>query len=300
MKTKFVIILLISALLSVHNLQAKSKVLLRLNLNKGTTYQMTMLTDNQVDQEMMGQKLKIFQKMNLVFEYQVLELLPNKNFLIEYSMTEVKMDMDVNGQIINLDSENPDAGNDMNMAIKKMKDLKLKFEISPEGKVGKIEGIEEFVQKVADSPILKQTMYMFMDNDNFTSHVQQTFNYFPDHEVGKGDTWLSAYKLPGLMNMETNLNFEVAELQKDQLLLNVTSDVNMDSPIERGGVTLEMKMKGTQKGTMQVNPKDGWLTGSDLTQNFDVDMKMKNPQNGEDMEIPMKMNTKIHISVVRK
>jgi len=96
------------------------------------------------------------------------------------------------------------------------------------------------------------------------------------------------------------MNFEVADIKADQITLNVTSDVNLDSPIEQMGMKMQMKAKGTQTGTMAIDIADGWLRSSSLNQKFDIHMNMKNPQSGEDMEIPMVMNSVATTQVVKK
>ena len=77
MKQKRIALIVISLLMAANVMYAETKALLRLNLQKGTTYEMTMVMNNQIDQEMMGQKIKIDQKMEMVFSYQVLDILPN-------------------------------------------------------------------------------------------------------------------------------------------------------------------------------------------------------------------------------
>lgn len=300
MKTKQLPLLLISVFLLACSFQANAKVLLRLNLQKGTTYEMTMSMNNSIDQEMMGQQLKMDQKINMVLSYQVLDVLPDQIFVVEYSLMKMKMEMDVNGQKMVMDSESSDENNPMNTALKGLNELKLKIKLNPLGQVLGIEGMEEYAQKFAGNPQLLQSMQMFADEKNFGAFIGQTFSYFPEKEVGLGDKWTTAIKLPAMMNMETVMNFEVADIGKDQVLLNVTSDVNIDSPIEQGGVKMDLKMTGTQNGNMTIDPHDGWLRNSELSQKFNMLMKMKNPQSGEDMEIPMLMNSVAKITVVKK
>jgi len=300
MKTKLISLLLISTFLFASSLQAKSKVMLRLNLQKGTTYEMTMATNNLIDQEMMGQKMKMDQKMEMGFSYQVLDVLPNKNFQIEYSMLRMNLNMNINGQDVNMDSESTDESNPMNKALKDLVNIKIKLELTPKGSIENVEGMDQYEKKLAGNQQMAQSMQMFLNKDNFGSFVAQTFNYFPEEEVEIGTKWTSTFKLPSMMNMETTMNFEVASIEKENLLLNVTSDVNMEMPIEQNGMKIDMKMTGTQNGTMSINPKDGWVRESNLIQKFDMNMKMKNPQSGEDMEIPMLMNAVTKITVVKK
>jgi len=299
MKTKLNVLFVAAILLFTSYVKAESKVSLRLNLQKGTTYEMTMAMNNNIDQDVMGQKMKIDQKMEMVSLYQVLDVLPTGNFLIEYSMQKIKVNMTVNGQEINMDSDG-DASNPMNGPLKTIVSNKLKLELNKRGTVERVEGLEEYTKKLSENPQLAQSMQMFTNENSFKSYVGQTFSYFPENEVAKGEKWTSSLKLPSLMNMETTMNFEVADIKADQVTLNVTSDVNLDSPIEQMGMKMQMKAKGTQTGTMAIDIADGWLRSSSLNQKFDIHMNMKNPQSGEDMEIPMVMNSVATTQVVKK
>jgi hypothetical protein len=102
------------------------------------------------------------------------------------------------------------------------------------------------------------------------------------------------------MNTEITMVFEVAAIENNQVYLNVAAVVDMETPIEQMGMKMNVKMAGKQSGKMTIGATDGWLTSSDLIQKFDMNMKMKNPQSGEDMEIPMVLNSVAKISAVKK
>ncbi len=300
MKTNRFTLALIVILLTFNTVQAKSKILLRLNLQKGANYEMNMTSTSNIDQEMMGQEMKVSQKMEMAFLYQVTDVLPNKNFQVEYSILKMKMDIDVNGQSMNFDSEKPDASSPMGTVLKSLTSLKIKFEMTDAGKIENVQGLDEFAKQISGNMQMAQTMQMFTNQDNFGSFVGQTFSYLPEREVKKGDKWTSLFKLPSLMNAATTMNFELADVKKSSVLLNVTSDVNMEMPMEQQGMKMDMKITGTQTGTMTIDPKDGWLQTSDLNQNFDMHIKMKNPQSGEDMEIPMTVIAETKITSGKK
>ncbi|MFY9153737.1 MAG: DUF6263 family protein [Prolixibacteraceae bacterium] len=300
MKTKIVSLLIVALLLCGNMLHAKSTVLLRLNLTKGTTYEMTMTTTSKVDQKMAGQDIKIDQKMVLVLAYKVLQILPNKNYLMEYSMPKIMMDMNVNNQKMNFNSAIEDPSNPINAALKGFDQVKLNIEMTSTGKVVRVEGMDDYLKKISGNNQLAQSMQMLSDEKSFGSFIEQTFNYFPENEVKKDDKWSVSFKMPTVMELETKMDFEVASIGKDQVLLNVNSNIKIDSPIEKNGMKIQLNMNGSQNGTMTIDSNDGWIKSSELTQKFDLDMKMKNPQTGEDMQIPMSVNSLISIQVEKK
>lgn len=300
MKTKIVSLFIVVLFLCANTLQAKSKVLLRFNLKKGTTYEMTMTTTSKVEQKMAGQEVKIDQKMVFVLAYKVKDVLPNKNFLLEYSMPKIMMDMNVNGQKMSFDSSVDDETNPMNAALKGFDQIHLNIEMTSTGKVVRVEGIDDYLKKISVNNQLAQTMQMLSNENSFGSFIEQTFNYFPENEIKKEDKWSVSFKMPTFMELDTKMDFEVASIEKNDVLLNVNSDIKIDSPIEKNGMKIQMNMTGTQNGTMTIDSNDGWIKSSELTQKFDMNMKMKNPQSGEDMEIPMVVNSEISIQVEKK
>jgi hypothetical protein len=259
-----------------------------------------MLTSSNIEQKMIGQKIKIDQKMEMVFTYTVLDILTNHNFQIEYSIVKTRLIMNMNGRETVIDSDSTDVRNPVNSTLKDICATKLILELNPRGEVENLEGIDSLGKRLAGNPNLAQSMPMFSDEVSFSSFVSQTFNYFPEKEVGKGDKWTSFFKLPTMMNMETTLNFEVASMDKHQTVLKILSDVKLDSPVEHSGIKMNVKMTGIQTGTMTIDTKDGWFRTSDLIQKFDLKLKMKNPQSGEDLEIPMVVNSVTNMKVIKK
>lgn len=298
MKTKLIACIIALFLMAVQMADSKPKVLLRLNLEKGAQYQMIITSDNNINQEMMGQQMKVQQIMEMGSTYKVLDVLPNKNYVIEYSFDKMKIDMDINGQKVSIDTESSTD----NLVAKNMKELmstKLKFTMDSQGKIQSIEGIDEYEKKVGNNQELGQILSMFANSDNFKASFGQYLGYFPDNEVEVGSKWDLPIKMPTMLNMEMNLHYNVSDITDDQIILGVNSEVNMDNPVENNGMKIQMNATGTQTGTMKVDLKSCMTSTTDINQKFDMKMKMKNPQSGEDMEIPMIMNAVTKVSVVK-
>lgn len=257
---------------------------------------MTTVLNNTIDQEMMGQKTKFDQKMKTGFSFQILDVLPNKNFLMEYSIRMIKINMNINGQDKNFDSESTDGNNPLGNFLKILP--KIKIEITP---LGKIVSMEEYnLGNLQVDAQIAQFMLVFLSDKNLESFIGQMFNYFPEDKVEKGDKWTTSVKLATLMNMATNMNFELTAIEKDLVTLKVTSDVNMNTPIDKEGIKIDMKMIGTQYGSMTLDPKDCWVRSFDLTQKFNLNMKSKDPKSKEDVEIPVISNSVTKFTVVKK
>ncbi len=284
--------------LVLFGLQLSAKTSLRLNLTKGTVYEMTMSMNMNMNQEMMGQQIKIEQKMLMVLDYKVADVLPNKNYLIEYSVAQVKIDASANGQQMSMDSQT--GGNPASEKLKALTGQSIKMEVTPAGKVEKVDGQEAFISKIADDKMIGQMVPMFSSDEGFKSFVGQTFSYIPEKEVEQGAKWSCKSQLTAAMNMDMQIDYEVASIVGNDLNLNVSSTFGGTKQIEQMGMKMDMQLDGTQSGTMFIDGSDGWMINQNLNQNIKMVMKMKNPQTGDDMNIPIDMKSVIEIKSVKK
>lgn len=298
MKTKSLLLLI--ALLVVSTFVQAKKVQLSLKLEKGANYEMLVGMTNDINQEVQGQSVKIIQKIDMNLLWKVIDVLPNKNYQLEYSIQKIKLNMNVNGQEMVFDSEDASGSNPLNEPLKNLDSLKLKIEVTDLGKIVQVEGVDAFQNKFGGDQMLKQSLQMFSDKNSLESFIGQTFNYFPGKKVGVGDQWSTDIKLPSTMDMALKVNYQVAKIKEDRLDLTLSSAINADAPMEQGGMKMQMKMNGTQSGTMSVNRKDGWLNESAMNQKFDITIKIQGASGGMDMEIPMKMNSVSNVKVNRK
>ncbi len=296
LKTTTLLIVVIS-LLATSTVQAKTKKLLRFNLKKGSVYEMVIDMDNIVDQEMMGQQIKLNLQMKMVMLVTINDLLPNNNYLISYNYKSIKMEMDAMGNLMSYDSDDPNESNPALSNLKKLTNIDLMLEITPKGKVTNVKGFENFSSTFSDNPQMKEVLKMFSDEESFKSSFMQTFNYFPEEKVSVGDTWENSLKMETLMNMDIKMQFKLTDIKKKRVFLNVDSDVDAESKIEQNGMNIDMDVAGSQGGNMTINSKDGMLISSNVEQELNLLMKMKNPQSDENMEIPMKINSTVKVNV---
>jgi hypothetical protein len=284
MKIKILILTGIIFFLSSGTSHAKKTYLL-LKLQKGATYEMATSTLNLIDQDMMGQKIQIEQVTDMVVSYQVIDVLPNGNYLIEYALSKIKLQTKMNGQETVKDSEGTD-----NNPLKGLIENKLKIEISPKGEISKVEGIEEFAKKFAFDPQLAQALEMYMNEKNLKSSLSQSLGYFNENVIKVGNKWSSKVKIAALKDAESEVNYEVVGIAKNVVSLKLNSDLKIDAPIEQLGFKMDMKANAKSEGTMTVDASTGWLMASEMKDMIDMKMKFLNPQTGEDMVIPMVMN----------
>ena len=296
MRTKLSTLSVLIILLLSISLNASSKTYLKLNFKKGSIYEVTTVLNNKTVKKKFADETRVEQNMTTGLSFKVLNILPNKNFLIEYSIQKIKMNLKIGEQSTSYDSESNNGNNPMNSTLKTLPNIKM--ELSPLGKIISMESFK-FDSLVGD-PEVFQLLSNLLGNGNMGSFISQMFTYFPEKKVEKGDKWTNSVKLAILMSLETKMNFELVDIEKNQLSLKITSEVDIDKQIEPEGTNANMKITGTQTGSMTVNPSDGWLRSYDLNQKFKMNMKFIDPKTKEDTDIPLFSVSDLKFTVVKK
>ena len=224
MKHKICILSFVLAAFAFTSFQLSAKTLLRLNLQKGVVYEVNTTTTSNMDQEMMGQQIKMEQVMNMQLVYKIADVLANKNYLIEYSVEKMKMDLSANGQQMSFDSQ---AGsNPQSEKLKSMIGQVVKMEVTTTGKIVKVEGLDAFISKVADDKMLGQIVPMLSSEDGFKSFADQAFGYIPEDEIEQGSKWSSAARLVSAMNLDIKQDFELVSISGNDASMMVKSSFN--------------------------------------------------------------------------
>lgn len=281
------------------NTQASNKIQLRMNLKKGSSYEFVNKISSDINQVAMGQEINMTQNMDLTYTCHVDDKKPNGDYVISYTIENLEMTMDINGQTINYSSAENSEDNAFAAVFNELKGFKISFELSSKGKVSNIKGITEYLNKINSNKVAQQALGQFTDDKTFAQYIAQAYGFFPDKAVAEGDTWTSSITLPSLMNMEITLKYNLNKIEEKEACISINSDINIEAPIEKQGVTMDLKAKGSQKGIMNVNRNDGMINNSTIEQLFDMTISMINPQNGENMDIPMKVITKVEVKVNR-
>ncbi len=269
---------------------------IRLKLTKGDVYTINMEMINDIQQVAMGNKMNIKQNMTIDMYMKVTDVLSNGNYKMEQSYGGLKMDMDVNGQKMTMDANDPN--NEMSKPLAAMKDVIISFEVDSKGEVTNITGYEELFEKIGANAQVVNMVKGFANQEN----MSKFFSYIPKESVKTGDEYTVNVNMAELMNMEVKTRYKVLDITKTEINLDMNTDIKMDGDqaIEQNGMSMNMKATGTQTGTNLVSLKDGMPISSDITMVMEMEISMKNPQNGEDMVMPMEMNTQVKMNVTKE
>jgi|GEM_PF-4917336 len=265
------------------------KTELKLNFEKGKTYTYDYVTD--LDMSMGGMVTKT--AMDYSFN---MEATPaaSGNTLLTTRIAHLKMKVGNAQMNLEVDTDHPvdtagAAADPMKMVSGMMSKVfggminkPLEVEINPKGSLVSIKGYNEMMTAVLDSiatdSMQRMQMQATLDNqlndDNLKGSFSQMFDFYPDHAVGKGDTWNRTLEVKGQMPMKMDMNYKVKEVKSDVVVLEVTGKLGTLGTGEQEiqGQKIKMEISGTINGTMDVDAKSGMLHKGDLKQDFKVKM----------------------------
>ena len=131
----------------------------------------------------MGQSQKADSKTTTVTSYTVQKVTPEGVVL---AMKIEDVDTKVEGGL----------GGAIDQVAGKTKGATLTVTMSPNGKVSKVEGAKEFIQKLVGDDETAKMMKEFINEETLTKGVESTFGFLPDKAVKPGDSWTRETKLP--------------------------------------------------------------------------------------------------------
>ena len=186
----------------------------------------------------------------------------------------------------------------------------LTLAVAPSGKVGKIDGLAQLVEKVKKaSPTSGGAMGMgnmdsFFSEDAQRSTIEQSFAVMPDKPVKTGDTWKNEYKIPSPLGSQ--VASYVCTL-KDQLTLsgNPTARITTTGGVKAAGapgamgpMTVTMG-DGTSQGELLFDTKLGRVRKSTGTLTQPLSMRMSAPD-GTDIALQAVQKTTSTMELIDK
>jgi len=256
---------------------ADGTVLLQLNPPENTKYLFT--SDVKQNISIMG--MANTQNMLMEYSYEVTGAEGN-NKKIQIAYDRIKMDMSRMGQKMVYDSKDPNSDRSIFGAMDSLIGKPFVITIDPSGKVLNLEGWNTGGSRtLLDENAIKQMM-------------ETNFNIYPDNPVAVGDHWEKHITTNvQMMTMSVKARYTLEAINDGIALLKMEGDISMDQPTDStktNEAAMNMKISGTQSGTLHVELKTGRITTADIQQNIKGGMNMGG------QEMPMEMSSDIKLS----
>lgn len=255
--------------------KASAGKMLKFNLEKGKGYDYEIIWD--MDMNGMGQQSKI----NIAGLYSMAvadDSAGIKSISTEYK--NLRMDMNVMGMNINIDSNQPDnsSGDDSNLLQKMMGKMfsgiigkPFIIKADEEGNVVEVTGFDALINSMVDSLNIDEdqkamalaSMKGQFNDDEIKKQFAPVLSIFPNKKVKVGDSWEKAYSVGGNMPAKFVTTYTVKQIEGDHVSMEAKTKISSDG-------SEEMKLSGTQDGNIMVDSKTGLTINASFTQKIEV------------------------------
>ncbi|MDR0829427.1 MAG: DUF6263 family protein [Prevotellaceae bacterium] len=291
-------LILIAAVLTM-NCFAQKTVELRYNLQKGQTYTQEMDMKMNVKMEVQGMKIDTDVPFFAKISYKVLAA-ENKNFTLETAYDVMRMKMNVMGQDIGFDSENPNDNSPLAM-LAGMVGKKFTMTLDELGNVVNIEGLDKLFESMFEGKNfteeqlnqMKATVSSIFSEEKIKENFSSGSIIFPKEAVKKGFEWttVTTQQVQGI-NMVTNNSFVVDKLSGTQAFINSVSSYTLDGGITENDQNTKFALENSKmSATYIVDLKTGWTV--ETKSNMWLLMKITVNQAGVEMTMPMEISADI-------
>lgn len=270
-------------------------VTLKFNPADGSGYDVVYTTEARMKQTIMGQPMDLSSKTTANMLYEIADAGAEKALTITYGA--VKMQINLAGQEVRMDSESPDTANAANKTLRLLRGKKIRAFITTDGRVKKMEGwqgvtgalnsADEGSQAVADEVFSEATI---------KSLLEQGFQMYPKEPVSAGSTWSSVVRIekPYKLALQNNYTLEKMEGGKSLIRINGKVGTNGSTKMELQGMEMEINLDGTVTGTLMMDNASG------ITDTFNQVLQLKGFMKVREMEVPMEGTVEIRTSMKKR
>jgi hypothetical protein len=230
-------------------------VKLEWKFEKGKTFYQEMTTKTKQTMKIMAMdNITQNHDQTFIFSWTPVDQDNDKNWIVSQKIDGVKMDIDIGGNKITYDSTSstPSAGNPLAEFFKALVGSELKLTISPEMKVVKIEGRDEFIGKlVKANPQMEPLLKQILSEEALKQMADPAFASVPPKPVKKGETWEKQSKLNmgpiGTYDTTYKYTYEGKEGKLDKI--KVDTILNYKPPEANAAGQLPFKIKAAKLET---------------------------------------------------
>lgn len=274
------------------NAPIQESAILKMNLKKGLKYLFTTNTSQSIAQEVMGNKMDIKQHTNIDYVYEVIES-NEQGMHIKTTYQDILIDTKTPQGNIAYDSKKQNNADSKLKNIGNMVGKSFTMQVSAEGEVTKVEGMQEIVNSIGGDAATQQLLKQQFSDSAFINMMNMALNIYPNKKINIGESWQKDFnaEMAGMMQMNTQNTYTLTNLEKDNATIAIKSTINL-SPLSSKGIlgNIEVNLKGTQNGTIKSDRKSGMITTSTIHQ------EIKGDVSAQGMKIPMNIISDITLT----
>lgn len=275
----------------VASAKAQDKVLLRLNLHQGQTFDQSFVIEQKISQTIQKNRMDMTMTMRFGLHNEVLGVDDDGTIKLKTTYQSVAMSSSGNSggnasYTLNYDSTKPSQNVPVAMQpLAALVGQSLIVTASPRGDVLKIEGIDAIVQRIiADTKDAAMRDAMSKDlKTSMEGQSKQIFGMaiFSESPVGVGDVWNAQHTQSSVTLLLISAQYTLISLQNGIATLAVRSNISSNAgapPLGGPNNPVKLNLSGTQSGVMHVDEQSGWAQDFELNQRVAGKISMTIPR----------------------
>jgi len=259
---------------------------LKWKFEKGKTFYQEMVINTDQKLTLMGNDIPIKNKQTIITSWTPEKQDKDKNWVVAEKILAMKMDIEMLGQKISYDSTKNAGPPALVDAMKPIIGAEFKATISPEMKTLKVDGYQEFLDKLGDAdPKVKQMMASTFSEDTLKQSSDALFALVPAKPVKKGESWMEKSTVPlgalGKLTVERKFTYEGKSGALDKIIMDSKLDKHEPADPKAGGLALPFRLKKldlkktTATGTIYFDAAKGRLDSADQTVKLEGSMTVE-------------------------
>ncbi len=279
LKNKFIKLTFLATIICLVACNSGKKYELKLRLNDGDQFTQNMLTDMNMDMEMMGQTMKMNMKNETECLFQVIK---NNAGDKQLKLTYTKMDMSTKmGGNAGLSQDATDSVMKKQSAMIVGKSMLITLDKT--NKVIDVQGMDSLTSAGMPEES-KKIMEKMFSKEQVNSMWGMMFSMYPDKAVAVGDKWNRniTIDVAGL-EMEIKYTYTLTDVKDNIAFLKVDGVIDSKGKMKNLPVEIEAIMKGKQSGTLSIGVDNGYIKNADYTMDLNAEMELMGKR------MPMKM-----------
>ena len=254
----------------------------KISLKKGANFAISVKNDEEITQELAGQKQSVKQTNQINYDFKVKSVDEFGNFTADITIRRIQKELDAgNGNKQYFDSKIKDDNNsDVPPDIKSLKSLigkKYSITLTPLGKVTDVKGTDKMINSIikkvdADEKtnnLLRMALMQEFGGDNVAHFYEKLFNYIDGNTHKQGDKWEKVYDINIGVMLKVISDYQLTNISDNTLTIKLKSklkDVTGKKNREIEGYIISMDVKGEQEGTIKINKNNGFISQNTVTQ----------------------------------
>jgi hypothetical protein len=225
-------------------------------LEKGQTFYQTMSTVTTQTMKVLGSDATQKQEQTYFFSWTPVKQEADRSWIVKQKIEGVRMSIDIGGNKVEYDSTQEGGNLPLGDFFKAMVGSEFTLTLSPDLKVTRVGGRDEFVEKlVKTNPALKDLLEQILSEDALKQMADPAFCVIPKKAVHKGESWECKNTLDlgpiGIYETKNTYTYQGLGKAPNRAKIAINSDLTYKEPADARGGVLPFKVKKSDLKTVE-------------------------------------------------